>query len=267
MSNICFKFFFLLFSLSIFCQTNDPCGFEDGLQVGTCKEFYEDGQLKVMSNWKAGKLDGDYIFYFQNGKIQSKGSYKKGEQIGKWFFYSENGKPISEESYMYDKGIKKKNGLFRFFNKEGVLIDEVNYKDDLFDGQGKLFYDNGNLKQIANYKKGESVGMVTIYKENKPNVLDGTGKLKNNNVIGEWTYYHEDGKTIETKGSYDDNGKQIGLWQSFYKNGKVKAQSTYVNGKREGERTLFNEDGTVSKTEQYSKGELVSDQKSKKGKK
>ncbi|WP_130733195.1 toxin-antitoxin system YwqK family antitoxin [Flavobacterium sp. J27] len=248
----------LIKTLNFYSQTDNPCGFKDDLQIGTCKDFYETGQLRSVANWKDGKLDGDYTFYHPNGKIQSKGFYTKNVQSGKWFFYTEDGFPISEESYLYDKGLRIKNGLFRFYNKQGILVEETSYTKDAINGLGKLYFDNGFLKQETNYKNGETVGLTKIYKEKARDVLDGIGKMAKNGVItGEWKYFHDDGKTIDLIGSYNEKGEQIGKWQSFYNTGILKAESFYNNGKRDGERKLYKEDGSLEKTEIYKNGTLV----------
>lgn len=52
-----------------------PCGYKDGLQEGSCKEFYENGQVKNTIEWKKGKKEGDAVFYHDNGV------YKDGKLI------------------------------------------------------------------------------------------------------------------------------------------------------------------------------------------
>lgn len=255
------KLFFIILlikTLAIYSQTDNPCGYKDGLQIGTCKDFYETGQLRCVANWKDGKLDGDYTFYHPNGKLQSKGSYIKNVQSGKWFFYSEDGFPLSEEIYLYDKGLRLRNGLFRFYNKQGILVEETPYTKDAINGLAKLYFDNGFLKQETTYKNGEVVGLTKLFKEKIRDVLDGIGKMQKSGIItGEWKYFHDDGKTLETIGNYNEKGEQIGKWQSFYLNGKLKAESFFVNGKREGERKRYKEDGSLEKMELYKNGALV----------
>lgn len=248
----------LIKTLVIHSQTDNPCGFKDDLQIGTCKDFYETGQLRCVANWKEGKLEGDYTFYHPNGKLQSKGSYTKNVQSGKWFFYSEDGFPISEESYLYDKGLRIKNGVFCFYNKQGILIEETPYTKDVINGLAKLYFDNGFLKQETTYKNGEIVGVTILYKEKSRDVLDGIGKMVKGGILtGVWKYFHEDGKTVELTGLYNEKGEQVDKWQSFYPNGVLKAESFFVNGKREGERKLYKEDGSLEKIELYKNGTLV----------
>ena len=58
---------------------------------GTFEEFYEDGQLKENSIYKAGKADGPFESYYENGQLESKGSWEDGIILDSEYYY-ENGK-------------------------------------------------------------------------------------------------------------------------------------------------------------------------------
>lgn len=49
------KSFLLFFSISSLILAQKPCGYKDGLQEGTCKQFYDNGQLKYVVEWKKRK--------------------------------------------------------------------------------------------------------------------------------------------------------------------------------------------------------------------
>ncbi len=79
--------------------------------------------------------------------------------------------------------------------------------------------------------------------------------------------HHENGQLM-LQGFIDDNGEAIGLWKSYYKNGKLEAEGEYKDGQKhgtwyyyfdkgqkkaivnyefgitEGSQMYFNEDGT-----------------------
>ncbi len=44
--------FLLFFSASAMIYAQKPCGFKDGLQEGSCKEFFDNGQVKISLNGK-----------------------------------------------------------------------------------------------------------------------------------------------------------------------------------------------------------------------
>jgi antitoxin component YwqK of YwqJK toxin-antitoxin module len=43
----------------------------------------------------------------------------------------------------------------------------------------------------------------------------------------------------------------------YYESGRLKIEINFVNGKKDGLATLYNEDGAVQRTEMYRNGELV----------
>ena len=70
----------------------------DGKQDGKWIEFYKNGNIKSIINWKNGRLDGKYIIYENNGMksteatYRTKGAYSMGKPIGVWEYYDKNGK-------------------------------------------------------------------------------------------------------------------------------------------------------------------------------
>ena len=85
------------------------------------------------------------------------------------------------------------NGVGVTFHENGQLKARTNYKNDLLEGLYELFYENGQLGIRANYKNGLKEGLYELFYEN------GQLKEKSN-----WK-----------------NGKCHGLFESFYKNGQL----------------------------------------------
>ena len=54
------------------------------------------------------------------------------------------GKPLSELNWMNGE----KNGILRIWDKEGRLIEEISYVDDLRDGPSTRYYDKGVLRDV-----------------------------------------------------------------------------------------------------------------------
>jgi antitoxin component YwqK of YwqJK toxin-antitoxin module len=76
---ICNLFFIICFSQNI-----PP-------KNGEWKEYYENGQLKIVGFYKDGKQEGEWKEYHENGQLKSVGSFKNGRQEGEWKAYDENG--------------------------------------------------------------------------------------------------------------------------------------------------------------------------------
>lgn len=156
------------------------------------------------------------------------------------------------------------------------------FKNGLQEGTCKFFYNDGKLKEISNWDNGKLEGHTTYYYPNE--VKKAEGEYKRGFKNKKWTYYREDGSMssvetflyknnlsklegentfyyptgqVEEKGFYK-NGLATGRWQGFHKNGKLFAEVNIVEGKREGERKTYRQDGTLDKIEIYRNGKRIS---------
>ena len=57
------------------------------------------GKIKLLKNYKNGKLHGKIIYYWDNGRIRLSGQYNKMSRIGIWRNYNPQGELILEENY------------------------------------------------------------------------------------------------------------------------------------------------------------------------
>jgi hypothetical protein len=60
---------------------------------------------KIISNYLAGELHGEYVEYHENGKIREQGNYKAGEQYGVWRSFESNGELQCIENYANGKRV------------------------------------------------------------------------------------------------------------------------------------------------------------------
>jgi len=66
------------------------------------------------------------------------------------------------------------------------------------------------------------------------------------------SFYYVDGKSVLAEiGNYLSDGKQIGIWKSYYENGQLKSIGNYSNGKKEGVWKWYHENGKLSQTGSY----------------
>ncbi len=116
----------------------------------------------------------------------------------------------------------KKEGLFKIFNHQGRLYQEINYVDDKPHGIRKthhnsriimteLFID-GDIKEIKHFFEDGSLFQHYICGDGKKN--------------GPFTEHYEDG-TIRTKGNYSDD-KQDGEFIYYYRNGVIEKILLYT---------------------------------------
>lgn len=186
----------------------------DGKATGEWKFYYESGKLKEVGIFKDGKEMGECKFYYENGKTKATGNYKNGLREGEWKTYFENG------------------------NSDLIL----NYKDGKLVGEGKTYYQSGKLSSIVNYSPDGKYFDEKLYYENGNLESEGKYILNTNSItiitsgktipIGEWKYYHENGK-LKAIGSYGGINKDdfIGEWKMYDENGTLReVSSSFIAG-------------------------------------
>lgn len=82
-------------------------------------------------------------------------------------------------------------------NESGKITAEHHYNNGNLHGESKLFYPNGNLKEVTEYKYNLKTGKYLAYNEEKILITEGT--YKNNLKERIWKYYDaKTGKAIKT---------------------------------------------------------------------
>lgn len=118
------------------------------LKEGLHETFFGDtGGKCEESNYKAGILRGEQIFYYENGQVRERRNF------------DENG------SF---------TGVFKSYHDNGHLKSEGQYENGAMDGKWKFFYKSGNIKEIVFYKNNVENGPFIEYHENGKIAADGT---------------------------------------------------------------------------------------------
>ena len=87
------------------------------------------------------------------------------------------------------------------------------------------------------------------------------GKYDNDEKIGEWKWYYENGK-LKTIGNYDEEGGEIGEWKRYYKNGQLRVYTLYdSDGYAQGEWKWYYEDGQIWTDGKYYDGAKIGEWK------
>lgn len=102
--------------------------------------------------------------------------------------------------------------------------------EELAQGIGKIYYDNGKLMLRVNLKNGKFHGLYE-----------------------EWDYNGQLRYRINYK-----NGKRHGLCEELYKNGQICSRYNYKNGEKHGIREEWYNDGQLALRVNYKNGEIVS---------
>jgi len=170
--------------------------FKNGVPTGVF-EFYNDkGLLKSTVNHIQDTTINDVVNYYADGKtLNSKGRYVGKVVARKWE--------------------RQKQGKWEFFDADGRLIRFENYKDNLLNGESKVYYANGQVSHEM------------MYLGDKMN--------------GPFTEYTIEGK-VSKKGAYK-NGIYDGNIVVNYDSGKKKEEGKFVNGMRDGGWNFYLETG------------------------
>lgn len=184
---------------------------------------YDNGQLKLKTNWKDGKQDGLHNVFHENGQLKEAVFFEKGKQNGLAKLYFENGQLKTEINWNNGK-----QESYKTYFENGQLKEESLFVNGVKNGVGKVFFNNGQLKGFFNYKNDLKEGLSNIYFEN--------GQLKSeSNWIkgkkeGESKWYFENGQ-LQSLFNFS-NGLEHGLFKLYHENGKLKYEGFYKDGKK-----------------------------------
>ncbi|RYY27234.1 MAG: tetratricopeptide repeat protein [Chitinophagaceae bacterium] len=231
---------------------------------GYWKRYHENGQLSSTETYVGGVNDGEYIAYHNNGKVRFKTVYKKGAASGEVVYFEKDGKPWAV--YVFDKNdiksarfldangkeigssVAKNNKLqLTVYNQNGTKASEKFYNEKGYQTDTEtVYYPNGSVRTVINYKDGELHGKYTGYFLNgkKDYEYSYAAGVKDGYYYG----YHLNGK-VASEGWYKD-GIMTGDWYYYDNHGKLKTKAYYLNGELEGYKEDYYPTGH-KRVEQY----------------
>jgi len=214
---------------------------------------------KITTYWSADSTVIRSTGYYNNLSFGS-----VGQRIGTWKYFYENGNIEEIATYF----MNKKHGINLHFYSNGKQKFETYYFLGVLDSTFKAYYENGNIAEIGKYS-----GIPKTFFSDSANSLDWTKKIDafTSNKIGEWNYYYEDGKLYQT--SFFKNNDSIeylislfnknevqtikngeGFIKEYYQSGKSKSEIYYKSGLKDGKYILWNANGTIKSTGEYTLG-------------
>jgi antitoxin component YwqK of YwqJK toxin-antitoxin module len=167
--------------------------------------------------------------------------------------------------YPVKKGLK--NGVAYQYDKAGNKIAEMNYSNNLLNGDYKEYYTNGSLKSIIQYTNNKKNGLAIYYDiqgnvieeliyENDTlngiyreyysnNMIKREGYYKKGNFDSTWRYYSENGFLIGI--GHFDNGR--GVLKTYYPySDKIHSITNFENNKKNGLEIVLSMNGdTIAK--------------------
>ena len=113
------------------------------------------------------------------------------------------------------------------------------------------------LSALKVFNKKDNISDVTFLASNKKVISEG--KMNGKNFVGKWVYYHKNSDKKMIEENYGNDGKLEGLRKVFYENGVIADQTNYKNGKLNGEAKWFSENEKLIKIANYENGEFHGD--------
>lgn len=162
--------------------------FNNDAPVGKFTYYYPNGNLKSISNFINGTVKVHTTLFHENGVKSSEGIFRDQLKDSVWNYFSDRGILIKTENYK--KGVK--DGIWRTYSaKTAILLEEISYRNDQFDGDYKLFYVNGDIQTVMRYVNGVRNGITESYYADS--VLNMKGVYQNGFRVGKWSFYDVNG--------------------------------------------------------------------------
>lgn len=132
--------------------------FEGDYSLNKLVSYHDNGEVEEYKEYKYGVKNGTFIEYFENGVIHFKCIFENGFVVPDYFvWYHDNGgimlkgalrelkfqKPLMPD--FYDKYSEFRIGSWEFFDKDGVLIKSVDYKEN---GEKLITYETENKENV-----------------------------------------------------------------------------------------------------------------------
>lgn len=162
-------FIFITLLIVVSCGTNN--------KITEAVSYDADSTKHVFTyQGKKNELVKETTFY-PSGTLKSEYSFSDSMLYGTFSMFSENGKPLKEGAFVNNV----ENGLFKYYDANGVLTFEGYLKDGKKEGKWTGWYDEVQKKEEMEYKG---------------DVLNGT-----------WTHWYIDGNLMREE--FYENGKKI----------------------------------------------------------
>lgn len=208
---------------------------EDGRRQGNWKDYEVERTVTyIAENNKPKALWGSFLIY-------GEGFFEKGERVGVWDLYLIEDKTFKKVLYQradYDQGEKDGESFWYYPSGKIAFIGE------LVEGKRNhasiFYYETGEVLQKITYKDDRRVGEQTEFYPDKRIV--SVANYVNDSLHGPFTSFYPDGKHKEV--SYWKMGKVDSVYKYYYPNGQLWVETTHLEGKTLNVKGSFSDEGT-----------------------
>lgn len=228
---------YLIFILSaiiiISCNTSEKKEYKDGVLFksyalnsnnefdGLYKEFYKNGNAKVIHNFKNGTLIDSSVSYnydssvsdiryyykkdtvfcktFKNNFLESSGEAFQNRKIGYWNYYNRNGKIFKKQEFINLCGKHYINQSWEYDDKNQIIKDRGNHYEIILKRKEYLVGDTINIKIIYTPALGkESHNLIYV----SPKISSNFCNIKNIKLDN----WYSDSREINSKVVFSTKG-------------------------------------------------------------
>lgn len=190
----------------------------------TKKEYYSDGSVKSVINYKNGKENGPAVYYRRDGGKALEVMMKNGKKEGK---------------------------LTRWFTN-GVVEDISYYKNDSLHGAQTIYNMQGKPTLYIEYENGKKNGDYRSW--HPQDMIKESGHFKNDMYDGKWEYYDKRGVLVGEADFSEGSGTQ----SAYDQYGNLMRVTTYSKNLKNGKETYYNSAGKITKTIVYEDDRIIS---------
>lgn len=220
--------------------------------------------------------DGFETMWYENGKLKELGYYKAGKKYSAWRTWYENGKLSSET--IFDSNNNEL--VYKEWHESGMLMLKGTYKDNKRNGAWTNWFENGQIKEDTFYKNGRPFTSKSWYENGR---IESEKQFSNGGLTSDCEFllvvsravrdpkppkcldhsvgdgfektWYANGKKKSEK--YYKAGKKYGAWRAWHGNGKIAEMGHYNAGKHVGARKTWFENGHIETEEFYDNGKFV----------
>jgi antitoxin component YwqK of YwqJK toxin-antitoxin module len=236
---------------------------------GECKTFYSENKIKEIFTLENGIINDEFKSFYESGRIKEEIQYSKGEQTGERVEYYENGnkkytirKNLQlnqfEHYWYYENGNSQKLehrllekderiGEYKEWYNNGQLTETGIYISAYErDGKWLEFYKDGRKKLESEFINGNFLIQNCWNEKGEQTLKDGTGLYvyDYSGWEGHLDHNEQEYKNYKRHGQQKtfsngvlslyqemENGIENGFTRTYYKNGKIKEEKVYKEGK------------------------------------
>jgi antitoxin component YwqK of YwqJK toxin-antitoxin module len=234
--------------------------FEGNLRSGWSREYDEQGRLDKKIFYKENLEEGLGQKYATDGRVIAILEYQKG--------YLRSVQKVNRKD---EQG--RKNGLWKVWNKRGIIQEEGHWTNGVRNGIFKFYKVSSELDYLEKYEWGirvldaEETAPIDVRKTYHANRQTATsGTYSNGKKVGVYREYDQEGKVISgalysndsiiAEGITTLQGLKEGTWKHYYPGGSLHFKGSYEDGEKEGEWKFYATSGELIQEGFYRDGQF-----------